>query len=238
MALLDSLRRVFRGTSTPGASGATPWQECADPHPMLETLRGTASDRKLRLFGVACCRRIWHRLPQGPNEFNHYAVEVAERFADGRASRQELDEAVPLFTQYALRNELLEGDHAFQTWQVILPDAYEAAAVAAWAAACGSGNAEAQLGERKAQVALLRDIFGNCLESPPSMASAVSEWTSGAVVGLAEAIYEERAFNRLPTLANELKQAGCANSDLLAHCCGGGEHVRGCWVVDLLLGKG
>ncbi len=70
------------------------------------------------------------------------------------------------------------------------------------------------------------------------MASAVWEWNSGAVVRLAEAIYEERAFNRLPILADTLKQAGCANSDLLAHCRGGGEHVRGCWVVDLLLGKG
>jgi hypothetical protein len=57
------------------------------------------------------------------------------------------------------------------------------------------------------------------------------------VVKLAESIYDERAFDRMPILADALEEAGCANADILAHCRQPGEHVRDCWAVDLLLGK-
>ena len=62
-------------------------------------------------------------------------------------------------------------------------------------------------------------------------------WNGGTVPRIAQAIYAERAFDRLPVLADALEDAGCANADVLAHCRSGGEHVRGCWVIDLLLGK-
>ena len=57
------------------------------------------------------------------------------------------------------------------------------------------------------------------------------------VVALARGIYDEKAFDRMPILADALQDAGCDNDDVLSHCRGGGPHVRGCWVVDLLLGK-
>jgi hypothetical protein len=62
-------------------------------------------------------------------------------------------------------------------------------------------------------------------------------WNDGIVIKLAQAIYEERAFDRLPILADALEEAGCSDTEILAHCRGPGPHVRGCWVVDLLLGK-
>jgi hypothetical protein len=62
-------------------------------------------------------------------------------------------------------------------------------------------------------------------------------WRTANVTALAQAIYDERAFDRLPSLADALEDAGCDNQDILQHCRSGGEHVRGCWVVDLLLGK-
>jgi hypothetical protein len=62
-------------------------------------------------------------------------------------------------------------------------------------------------------------------------------WQSDAVVRLAQAIYDERAFERLPILADALAEAGCDHAAILEHCRGPGPHVRGCWVVDLLLGK-
>jgi hypothetical protein len=61
---------------------------------------------------------------------------------------------------------------------------------------------------------------------------------NAAIPKLAQPIYDERAFDRLPLLADALVAAGCTNEEILAHCRSGGEHVRGCWVVDLILGKG
>jgi len=81
---------------------------------------------------------------------------------------------------------------------------------------------------------LLRDIFGN----PFRPVTVDPAWQTATVVALAEAIYADRAFDRLPILADALEEAGCLNGDLLNHCRQPGEHVRGCWAVDLLLSKG
>ncbi len=62
-------------------------------------------------------------------------------------------------------------------------------------------------------------------------------WRSETVVALASGIYAERAFDRLPILADALEEAGCNHPDVLAHCRGSGPHARGCWVVDLVLNR-
>ena len=66
---------------------------------------------------------------------------------------------------------------------------------------------------------------------------SLEQWNDGTVHRVAQAIYDERAFERMPILADALEDAGCDNADILNHCRNGGEHVRGCWVIDLLLGK-
>jgi hypothetical protein len=63
------------------------------------------------------------------------------------------------------------------------------------------------------------------------------DWLKPKVVRLAQAIYDDRAFDCMPSLADALEDAGCTNADILGHCRSGGVHVRGCWVVDSLLGK-
>jgi hypothetical protein len=90
---------------------------------------------------------------------------------------------------------------------------------------------------------LLRDIFGNPLR-PVSISPVVLAWNDAAIVRLAQAAYDERHLpegtldnGRLAVLADALEEAGCQDKDILAHCRSGGEHVRGCWVVDALLGK-
>ena len=80
---------------------------------------------------------------------------------------------------------------------------------------------------------LVRCIFGN----PFRPATLDPNWRTSTVLTLAQGIYDERAFDRLPILADALQNAGCANEEMLAHCRGEGPHARGCWVVDLVLGK-
>jgi hypothetical protein len=96
------------------------------------------------------------------------------------------------------------------------------------------GAAEAN--ERTGQAHLIRCIFGSIFRSVSAKPFWVS-WNEGAIKALAQRIYIERAFDRLPILADALEDAGCDNVDILTHCRQPGEHVRGCWVVDLLLGK-
>jgi hypothetical protein len=93
---------------------------------------------------------------------------------------------------------------------------------------------ESREAARHDQLALLRDLFSfRVLSTSPSWLA----WNDGTVRLIAKAIYDEGAFDRMPILADALEDAGCGSADILNHCRGSGEHVRGCWVVDLLLGK-
>jgi hypothetical protein len=83
------------------------------------------------------------------------------------------------------------------------------------------------------QSTLLRDIFGN----PFRPVTFNPHWLTATVQRLASLIYEERQFDKMPLLGDALEEAGCDNADVLQHCRAGGEHVRGCWVVDKMLGK-
>ncbi|MBM3980898.1 MAG: hypothetical protein FJ304_11545 [Planctomycetes bacterium] len=83
------------------------------------------------------------------------------------------------------------------------------------------------------QPALLRDIFGN----PFRPVTFDPAWRTDTATTLARQMYEAREFGAMPILADALQDAGCDNDDILSHCRGKGPHVRGCWVVDLVLGK-
>jgi hypothetical protein len=63
------------------------------------------------------------------------------------------------------------------------------------------------------------------------------DWRTPTTIGIAFSIYEDRTFDRLPILADALMGTGCFNDDILNHCRQPGQHVRGCWVFDLVLGK-
>jgi hypothetical protein len=83
------------------------------------------------------------------------------------------------------------------------------------------------------QASLVRDIYGNPFRS----VIFDTAWRSTTTIGLAETMYASRDFAAMPILADALEEAGCYNTAVLAHCRGPGPHVRGCWVVDLVLGK-
>jgi hypothetical protein len=92
--------------------------------------------------------------------------------------------------------------------------------------------------ERKAQSDDLRDLIGNPFRPVAFAPSWLSHpWRTSTVAALADAIYTEQAFDRLPVLADALEEAGCDNADVLSHCRGPGPHVPGCWVVDMVLCK-
>jgi hypothetical protein len=192
-----------------------------------------ASDRKPRLFACACCRQVWHLLT---DDRSRRAVEVTERFVDGEATEEEWAAARAAARSAAGHTDWdnyapSSPSRALAAWQAAM-----AAGDAAWDAAWDAAGAAPWDAATKQQAPLLRDIVGNPFR-PVTLAPAVLAWQGGTVGKLAEGIYEERAFDRLPILADALEDAGCTDRAILDHCRGPGPHARGCWVVDLVLGK-
>jgi hypothetical protein len=194
------------------------WLQCTDPEKMGQFLGWSVSVRKWRLYEIACCRRVWHLLSPEGRAF----LDALERRADGLASKEEVEAAV------AAQSDFSDEGDASQ---------YSAADLIAIAADNGddgssAGNAAFER-ELAAQCGLLRDIFGN----PCRPVRLDPRWRTPAVKALAQAFYEERRFQDLPILADALEEGGCDNAAMLSHCREPGEHVRGCWALDLLLGK-
>jgi hypothetical protein len=233
------------------------WLKGTDPTPMLEFLCGNNSNRKLRLFGVACCRRIWHFL----NDVGRKAVQTAELFADGKARKKELSDASGAAAIIAETRWAAErGIRKFQTPQELALWAATYAGendngwgnlhsfseggvlgVADAAALAVKNHAKRRKSqafdqERICQCDLLREIFGNPFQ-PTFCHPKWLTWEGGTVVRLAKQIYQEYDFASLPVLADALEEAGCIDPNILGHCRRPGEHARGCWAVDLLLGK-
>ncbi len=207
------------------------WLACTDPEPVLESLSGKASERKMRLFAAACCRRIWHLLD---DRRSRRAVEVAERFADGLVDPQELSEA-NWRSAWWLMAGLAAAENAPNQALIAATNT-----TASYVHLDGTSRLAIEAGgpgEREPQLRLLRDIFGPLSFRPVALDPAWLAWNHGTVPALARRIYEEQAYHDLPILADALEDAGCVDEDILAHCRQPGEHVRGCWVVDLLLGK-
>jgi hypothetical protein len=230
---------------------------------MLVFIRGKVSDRKLRLIAVACHRRIWHLLSD--RGVCRKTIEFAERFADGLASRNDLHGhawgkpgsafSVVLYKAWdAAENSLLVG--AGKVQQAVLrmdPEIYKN-----WEDAFNTAGKDHSLGEamkiadaaspiewvakgkaawakeQEAQCKVFREVFGPL---PFRSVWLDPSFLTPKVKGVAKATYDDRAFDDLPILADALEEAGCDNDEILSHCRGPGPHVRGCWVVDLLLGK-
>jgi hypothetical protein len=205
------------------------WRAATDPTLMLEFLKTKVSDRKLRLFAVACCRRIWAVLK---NERSRRAVEVAERFADRLTEAGELHSAFTQASVNAIWNQtggLHAASKARLTSEYHYSNGY--AASVARHAVLASHDVPA---EWVAQCGIIRDIFGN----PFRPVLIDISWESSTVLALAQQMYDSRDFTEMPILADALQDTGCDNEDILNHCRGENVHVRGCFVIDLVLGKG
>jgi hypothetical protein len=236
------------------------WLTATDPQGMLGFVWKT-SERKMRLFAVACCRRVWRFLP---DERSRRAVETAERFADGQSTTKELEKAADAASAAwdADRERVAaDGNLAEEKWDrrslgppyTASAAAYNAAVPLGWWGAAPAFLAPDEIvrfevsadsrAEGAGQCDLLRDIFGNPFR-PIAINPAWLNWNDGTVRRLATAVYQERELPsghldvaRMGVLADALEDAGCADLDLLAHLRGLGPHVRGCWVIDLLTGR-
>jgi hypothetical protein len=237
---------------------------CTEPTPMLEFLRTqrTASERKLRLFAAACCRRVWDWL----GEKSRRAIEGLELHLDGVATAEKLR----LAAAGAYEDWLEEfGTHhpsnaaySAVTFQKVTSHEVACGVAAEIAEAvrceasiskgislqgwpppqvanpavrqvCIEAGNRAMTDEWVVQCNLLREIF----HGPRSAIYFRSHWRTAIVLSLASGSYENKAFDSLPGIANALEEAGCDSPGILNHCRSEGPHILGCWVIDLVLGR-
>jgi hypothetical protein len=206
---------------------------------LIRRQKKTWWDRKYRLFGCACFRAIWDVLP---DEVLHAAVVTAEKYADGKADNTDLKEASDAIVRQShwLKSVYVEG--CIQLLRRTARTAAESHSNSSrWEKANPRLSKTEQEQEQRTQQSrlavqreMLRDIFGN----PFRPVAFSPEWRTDTAIALARTMYESREFSAMPILADALQDAGCDNTDILAHCRDPKQvHVRGCWVVDLVLGR-
>jgi hypothetical protein len=242
------------------------WETSTDILAMVRQLGRRANTSKLRQFRCACCRRRWGlftdpRLRAAVETVERYAAGLtgsrALRLAEEEVSRvsREAREAArdggggaALVALYAATVAWLAITYCRggvpSHWCLMLDEMgrVDTSCLIAWSVDVESPSHKPPIdptGEpwQEYGCRLLRELFGNPFR-PVTPDPAWREWNGGALVHLARTIYEEGRFADLPILADALEDAGCASADVLDHCRRGGEHVRGCWVLDLLLSNG
>lgn len=229
------------------------WLQGSDPRPMLDFIRHRTTPRKLRLFACACVREVW---PLLFDDRSVRAVEVAERFAEGRATAAELVEAETAAFELAraadLRVTVTDPGWAAAraAARTATLDAYSAAGGTAFVSLlCHApwvfrpaggvlhhGTEPAKSLARHRHCDLLREIVGNPFQSPMVEGDWL-RWNGEVVVCLAGEIHDSGRYAELPVIADALEEAGCTCPTLLDHLRRPGGHVRGCWALDFLLGK-
>jgi len=223
------------------------WSTSTLPHVLIEFLRikmhSHVPRRKLRLFLCGCCRLVPDEAASADRRLNCSAVE---NFAEGVMStgrliairkHHESEANSPNTLDWALRRALLSRDRFL--WDETICGVAVAEILEVGRFRTEMESAEKQRWRRirdkgRVQIAtLFRDIFGN----PFRPVTFDPRWRTSDVVDLARGIYEDKAFERMPILADALMDAGCEDEQIIGHCRGDGPHVRGCWVVDLILDK-
>ena len=228
------------------------WLECETAPPLIEALPEPLSVRKLRLFMCGAVRRVWDLLPVECR----VAIEASEGYADGNVSAEECAVGAKRIDQlyeelakpwnpdgmtYAL-SVAADATHATpNTRERASGVCYVIEAARAWVAAEAVADSEYNAVydettglEDRALALVVREVFGN----PFRPAYFNPAWRTDTVLAVARRAYDAREFGTLPILADALQDAGCDSADLLNHLRDQhAEHVRGCWALDLVLGK-
>ncbi|HJZ91318.1 MAG TPA: hypothetical protein VKE40_10635 [Gemmataceae bacterium] len=207
------------------------WIASTDPELLIEFIRPNVTERKLRLFAATRFAQLIDLLP---HDRQHRGIHLLEQMGDGTAAPNwRLEARRDVLVDY--RGGLPTGDHsrddpdhvALMLYRAIVSSDAAGHAAHATRGIINSNEKQAE------QCEILRDVLSN----PFRPVAVDPRWRTADVAGLARAIYEDKAFDRLPILADALMDAGCADEQVLAHCRGEGPHVRGCWVVDLVLDR-
>ena len=207
------------------------WLACEDTRAMLMFLAEQRSDRKSRLLACAWCREVWYQLA---NNLCRQAVELSERFADDPSVRDEMEcvREAAWQTSTGPRGMSYSGRRG-----ATFDAAFYASIVEMWhmRIVCESTRLLASRpGFPRRQRDFVCDIFGN----PFRPVAFDPAWRTTDAVTLARQMYESRDFGAMSILADALQDAGCEKEVILNHCREAKQvHVRGCWVVDLVLGK-
>ncbi len=232
------------------------WLTASRTTELLKFIKSQASSRKLRYFVVSCARNV---LPPLPDLDMINALKLAEAFADGTGTKYKLAQGrkalrarhaerfkqwIPLYTDnvrsvpawYGLIEsiEKVFESAAFScVWSVTRYMSIEKIVQQGFHSGLKHQSDIIQH-EMKHQINFIRDIFGN----PFRTVDFDPEWQTDTAVALAQTMYDARNFHAMPILADALQDAGCEDAAILDHCRDeNGLHVRGCWVVDLILRK-
>ena len=220
------------------------WLSCGEARPMLDYLRAAekATDRRLRLWSVACCRHSPFFQLKAPDST---LLAEAERDADEVVTREQYGQSlIAYIADSGLHREEPGHPNYWQRQGTVLAVSYAADPCDFFDNACGilfarevawpSRTLRALAQNGALECSLFRDIFANPFRPTPAVEQA---WLTPDVVTLAGHIYHDQALDQLPELADALEEAGCTDPALLGHLRGGGTHVRGCWAVDAVLGR-
>ena len=196
-------------------------------------------DRRFRLYSCLCCRSVWGHIPE---EVSKEAVVAVEELLEGQRTCQET--YADFIASSRVESQPDGRQRSDQGYWVVK---YLGRAFYKLTAAGGAIDLSVRVRHILAanesgtlplsailtqQVGWIRDIFGN----PFRPVTFPNSWLTEHTVGIASRMYD-RDFAAMPILADALEEAGCDNADILTHCREPGTHVRGCWVVDLVLGK-
>jgi hypothetical protein len=221
------------------------WLQCADPELMIAFLL-KKRNRKMRLAAIASCRLFSDSLLDKRSE---QALEVAERFADHRATEAEREAArdnawAVVVAMGEAYHGAVEAPGPTSEEDESFDDAHDVARAVWYAVSDEPEQAISALPSVRLEVyfshiaTILRDVY-----APTTRMAFNPCWLTSTVTDLANIIYEERKFDLMPVLADALEDGGCTDAHILEHCRLANDHYRlglhwrGCWVLDLLLGR-
>lgn len=207
------------------------WLACGDPKTMVTWLSGRITPRKNRLLLLACCRTY----PEVELVELNPALAAAERHIEGVMSSDEAswwaEETNRLKTRQVEEQDFEKAALARTVQYIFEEPGVAFPGYLYW-------HNEYPWPKLKEESDRISCCFIREVLNPFSSPLVEPSWLTSDVLALTCGIYEERAFDRMPILADALQDAGCTNEDVFSHCRDANQtHARGCWIVDLLLGK-